>query len=107
MIKYSVASDTTVLNNEEAGTVATLKYANQIRMQNAEMSDTTRGKRLVVASTREPNTNSPNAAPIACGVIHRPTGPPPVHVLNASSGMSGSDTANVLHELSGRGYPTQ
>ena len=101
MIKYTVAPATTVLNKAETWKVRTLEYDNQIIMQNAEISDTTRSERLGVA-TRELNMDLPNVTPIACGTIHRPSGPPPVHVLNASSGMSGSCTANDLRKLDGR-----
>jgi len=56
MIKYTVASLTTVLTKEENLTVLTLEYVAQIITANAEMSDGTRRERLA-AATRELRTH--------------------------------------------------
>ena len=51
MMKYTVASVTTVLNKEENRKITTLEHANQIMTPNREMSDTTHRERLVVVTT--------------------------------------------------------
>lgn len=97
MIKYDVASITMVFNKEEGWMVTALEYANHIIMENADTSDTTRHEQLKIA--RRGLNNSLNPTATACGMICRRNGPSAVHCSNGSSGMSGSGTANVLHEL--------
>ena len=52
MMKYTVASVTTFLNKKDNRKVATLEYANQIIIPNAETSDVTHRERLT-AVTKE------------------------------------------------------
>jgi hypothetical protein len=100
MIKYTVASAMMVLSIEENRILMTPEHAKKAIITNAEMSDMTHREWLAV-TTGELN-NSPNATPIAYGVIRRCAGEVAVHNLNASIGMSGSGTTNAPHERSVR-----